>query len=491
MRGMLVTSCLLITAGPVGPAFAAAPGVRARLALQVAPATSPAVTLLQGPANEPYTASDSIQADSIAVATSPLWGIPVVASSPVPWLTFRQDCSAPGQGSSIAGGVTPFTLAFCVDPSKVTANGYYIGLIEVTAQGHTTLRVSIRLTKFPTGNLAASPDSVELSAARPAETVAVTADPAGQNNQLGGFTTALDFTSSLGKPDPPEGPWLTVSQSGARTPGSVVLTADPQRLKDAGPGTYTNTVVLKDTKYNDIKTVKVNLTVQGQDVRSVSALPHIAVGDRWVTGFHLLNSSAQPASATLQFYDDSGQPLAIPISGSAASASLTENLAPYGSTYLEAGTPQFPLRVGWALVTASPSVTAQALFRADVGGGRYFEASVPASSGGRGFLLPFNAMTFAPAGVPLYTGIAVVNLDPNAQATITCVARDPQGNTIPNAVALPALAALGHYSEYNFTALAGRRGTLECTSNTSIAALALRSIGTGNAFSSLPVVTLK
>jgi hypothetical protein len=383
------------------------------------------------------------------------------------------------------------TIPFCVDKSKVTANGYYVALIEVTAPGYATLRVPVSMTKIPTGNLSAVPDNVELDASRLSETIAVTADPAGENNNTGGFTTVLDFTTSLGKPNPPEGPWLTVTQVSPRTPGSVVITANPQMLANAEPGTYINTVVLKDTKYNDIKTVRVTLTAQAQDVQSVTALPHLAVGSGWVTGFYLINNGSQPATATLQFYDNSGQPLSIPITGVGPAPSLTVNLSPQGSSYYEAGSPQFPLRVGWALVRASPSVTVQALFQADAGQGKYFEAAVPASTGGRGFLMPFDATTFTPTGAQLYTGIAVINLDSNQQAAITCVARDSLGNTIPNAIAIPALSPLGHYSDFNFPLLIGKRGTIQCTATTAIAGLALRFIGTGNAFSSLPVITLQ
>jgi hypothetical protein len=45
------------------------------------------------------------------------------------------------------------------------------------------------------------------------------------------------------------------------------------------------------------------------------------------------------------------------------------------------------------------------------------------------------------------------------------------------------------WSNYLFPALAGQRGTIDCDSNTNIAATALRFIGTGGAFSSLPVIS--
>ena len=76
-------------------------------------------------------------------------------------------------------------------------------------------------------------------------------------------------------------------------------------------------------------------------------------------------------------------------------------------------------------------------------------------------------------------------------ATVVCTARDTNGVIIPNVFSTttgpPQLPSLGHWAGYLFPALAGKRGTIDCTSNTIISATALRFIGT-NAFSSLPVI---
>jgi hypothetical protein len=59
---------------------------------------------------------------------------------------------------------------------------------------------------------------------------------------------------------------------------------------------------------------------------------------------------------------------------------------------------------------------------------------------------------------------------------------------IPNAINVPVLNPLGHWADYLFPALNGVRGTIDCSSNNSIAGIGLRFIGT-KAFSSLPVIT--
>jgi hypothetical protein len=72
-------------------------------------------------------------------------------------------------------------------------------------------------------------------------------------------------------------------------------------------------------------------------------------------------------------------------------------------------------------------------------------------------------------------------------STVSCTAADQNGVVISNAVPLPIISPLGHYANYLFPALTGLTGTLSCTSNTKIAALALRAIGT-TAISTLPVI---
>lgn len=181
--------------------------------------------------------------------------------------------------------------------------------------------------------------------------------------------------------------------------------------------------------------------------------------------------------------------MAVPIAGLGSQSVLSDTVPAQGVSYYEAGDPRLPLQPGWALVNADPALTVQALFRNNAGGGKYYEAGVPWNAGGSGFVIPFDATTFADTGVPFFTGFAVASLDSSSSANVTCLARDGAGTVIPNAVSVPLLSPLGHYAAYLFPALAGKRGSLSCSANTKIAALALRFIG-NDAFSSLPVLTL-
>jgi len=218
------------------------------------------------------------------------------------------------------------------------------------------------------------------------------------------------------------------------------------------------------------------------------ALPHLTVGNVWTTGFFIVNSGNQPAQFSISFFDDSGNPVAIPFGAPIGTVNAYQGTVPAGGMiYVEASNPSAPGPVAvWGLISSDPTVTVQALFRRQVDT-VYYEAAVGASPGSFGFTLPFDATTFAPTGDALYTGFAIVNLDTVNSAAVSCSAADQNGVTIPNGVPLPNLSPLGHYANYLFTALTGLRGTLTCSSSTKVAALALRAIGT-NTISTLPVI---
>lgn len=228
-------------------------------------------------------------------------------------------------------------------------------------------------------------------------------------------------------------------------------------------------------------------------------LPHLAAGDVWTTGFYILNTGYWPASYSISFFDDAGDPAAMPLPNG-NSAVLQGTLPAQGMTYIEAANPQAALVEGSGLISADPTITVQALFRQSTGGGNYYEAGVSSSAGTAvsfsanqpggfatpNFAFPFDDTNFPATGQQLYTGFAVASLDPANSATITCVATDQTGATIPNGLTIPVLLPLGHFANYLFPVLTGLRGTINCSSSTAVAAIALRFLGP--AFSSLPVL---
>lgn len=231
-----------------------------------------------------------------------------------------------------------------------------------------------------------------------------------------------------------------------------------------------------------------NLVVTSSALGSPTAsLPHFVYGGGFVMGFYVLNSGDQAGSFTMDFFDDNGNPVALPFTTLGPLTSLTDNVPARALKYYEAGTYNGPLVEGSVAVAASSTVTVQALMRRQGSDGSYYEAAVEPAAGYKEFRIPFDTTIFSTTGAQTYTGFAIANLDPVNAAAVTCTARDSSGNTVANAVSVPALNPLGHWASASFPLLIGLRGTMDCTSTTMVGAVAIRAIGT-NAISTLPVI---
>lgn len=264
------------------------------------------------------------------------------------------------------------------------------------------------------------------------------------------------------------------------------LTAAVPAALIASPGIAAVSVMNAGSASNSISFL---ITSSSPATVTVSALPHFAAQGPWTFGVFVINTGTQGANFGIEFHGDDGSPVALPFAAGSIS-NLSGTLPAMGSAYYEASNPAAALVEGWGQVTADPSIVIQALFREDASGTDY-EAAVSSNTGSKEFVIPFDATSLAGTSVPLFTGFAIANLDPVNVATLSCTARDASGKTIPNAFTAttgpPALNPLGHWAGYLFPVLTGRRGVIDCISNTTVAATALRFIGS-TAFSSLPVI---
>ncbi len=237
--------------------------------------------------------------------------------------------------------------------------------------------------------------------------------------------------------------WLSVSGKSQGTGSALVkLEAAPN---SGGPRSAVITVggVAVPVRQFDLS------ACGGAGFCAVRTLPHVAVGGEWTTSLFAVSSETHAGYLSVAFYADNG----------------------------------------WGQITLDTSVTAQAVFRRAAANATYYEAAVPMGYAYSGFVIPFDATAFAPTGAPLYTGFAIANLNPMGAAHVVCTARDQSGAVIPNALTIPTLNPMGHYADYLFPALTGKRGTLECYADSLVSAIALRFIGT-DAFSTLPVIIL-
>jgi hypothetical protein len=230
-----------------------------------------------------------------------------------------------------------------------------------------------------------------------------------------------------------------------------------------------------------------SLPVMAPGTDTGSSLPHFAAGGAWVSGFFVMNTASSPGHFTISFRNDQGRPVSLLVAGTGSASAITGVVPAHGLRYYEVSSPDGTTIGGTSVLALDRGVAVQALFRNHAADGAYYEASVPASSGSYEFTVPFDGSTFAPTGDPTLTGLAIANMDTGQAAAVSCTARDESGNVIPGALPPLTISAGGHWADYRFPALDGRKGTIDCASRSRISAIGLRFLGT-NAFSSLPVV---
>ena len=203
----------------------------------------------------------------------------------------------------------------------------------------------------------------------------------------------------------------------------------------------------------------------------------------------MINPGTAAAPATLNFFDDNGNPLPLPLTfpqGSLSpttTASLTTTLNAGAGLLIQTAGLNNPLSVGWAQLLSSASVTGFAVFT-DALSSQQQQAVVPTQSpNSSGYVLWYdNTNGFA-------TGAALVN--PSTQPeTITMLIRDDSGNQLSTqSIALPALGHTSFSLGPQYSVTANGRGTLTFTPPTGgqIGVLGL-SFNPLSAFTSVPAL---
>jgi hypothetical protein len=207
------------------------------------------------------------------------------------------------------------------------------------------------------------------------------------------------------------------------------------------------------------------------NVTGSNTLVHIADGDQWTTSFAIVNLDTTEASYTLNFYANDGTPLTLNIVGIGSVSTVTRPLAVSGSDVLQtSGGPV--LNQGWARLTSSQKVGAQAIFKYHVAGGADYEAAVPIDLASQSFTIAFDNSN------GYFTGVAVVNTDNTNPAVVVATFHNATGEQIVTGT-VATLPPLGHVSlllNQSFPTTAGQTGTVffTCVSFCSITGLGLR-----------------
>lgn len=155
-----------------------------------------------------------------------------------------------------------------------------------------------------------------------------------------------------------------------------------------------------------------------------NVLPQIAAGDGWSTEIQVMHSRFEDVNEafTINFFDNSGNPLSVPVTGLGNVLGVSGLLQPRGAAFfvLEAD-PGAALREGFAVIesTTAGGATMNAVLTQKVEGRPDFQASIPSlDQNGTNFQFPFRndgAST---------TTVAFVS---SANQTITAVVREVDG----------------------------------------------------------------
>jgi len=215
-----------------------------------------------------------------------------------------------------------------------------------------------------------------------------------------------------------------------------------------------------------------------------------AGGGQWTTTFTLINTGTAAADITLNFFDDNGNALTLPVffpetSTSATGASFVATIDAGAGLLIQTDALNDALVTGWAQLLSDGEVSGFAVFTDTVSDVQQQEAVVPLDNRNDPAYLEWfdNIAGFS-------TGVAVAN-ETSTAVTITVVIRDDTGALISTRpVDVPAGGHTSFDLASTFTETANLRGTLEfdTPAGGQIAVLALR-FNPETAFTSVPSIS--
>jgi hypothetical protein len=222
---------------------------------------------------------------------------------------------------------------------------------------------------------------------------------------------------------------------------------------------------------------------------TVGSIAHIASGGgQWTTTITLINPGATTAQATLNFFDNNGNALQLPLTfpqgtlSPLTTATLTTTLNAGAGLVLQTAGLNDGLSTGWAQLQSNGNVSGFAVFTDTVSAQQQQQAVAPVQVPNSGaYMLWFdNTNGFG-------TGVALANTSAQP-ATVNVVIRNDSGAQISTqSIALPALGHTSFLLATQYGMTANLRGTLEFDppSNGQITVLGL-SFNPASAFTSVP-----
>jgi putative Ig domain-containing protein len=399
-----------------------------------------------------------------------------------------QAANAPVINSLTPPGVTAGSDGF---PLTVTGSGFQAGAL-VYWNGSplaTAFNDATRLIATVTADLIASPGTATVTVANPGSLFSNTA-PFLIGRSFTGLLTIL--TSPV---LPPGHPGVFYSQRVIAISGSppysfsLVAGGLPASLSLSSTGVISGTPLVNTTATFTVAvtdsvsasaTQAFTLTISPITFDFTSALrvAQIVEGLNWKTSFIITNLDQTPADYVFRFWDDSGNPLPLPIVNRSP-GTLTGTLAVGGTTFAETPGNSATLLQGWAEVATTGRVGVTTIFRSVVPGKPDFEATVTGVSSGSRITLPFdNTQGFL-------AGVAVANTNPSQPLTITLTFQLDNGAQISGSLFLPAHAHTAFDLATRFPVVAGERGSILFTASSPDIAVVGLSFSPGGSFASL------
>jgi hypothetical protein len=275
--------------------------------------------------------------------------------------------------------------------------------------------------------------------------------------------------------------------------GSYSLKADCTGAATLNSGTIHLNLIVVSGAILFIQT-DANTTFSGSanalgNVIAGGTMAHVAAGGGWQTTFTLINSGTSSSQVQLDFFDNNGNALSLPLtyiqSGAKTTASSITHTIAAGATLvlLTQGSSTVAVTEGSAQLTTngSTNVNGFAIFRYNP---KAQEAVVPLETRNpAAFVLGFDNTS------GLATGLALSNVASTA-AKVGVVLRDDTGTVVDTrSINLPARGHTSFVLATNYAAVTNKRGTVEfdTPAGGQITALGILVTPTG-AFTTIPVL---
>jgi hypothetical protein len=281
-------------------------------------------------------------------------------------------------------------------------------------------------------------------------------------------------------------PWITIT-SGASGTGSGTVSFSVQANTGAA---RTGTIMIAGQTFT-IEQVSASAAGLG----FAGSMAQIASGGGWDTSLTLMNLGTTSAEMVLNFFDDNGNALLLPLTFPQSSsttpllASTLDQTIDAGAELViqTAGTASQATVDGWVQLLANGgNIGGSAVFACTTSSGPQ-EAVVPIETRNpSAFVLPFDYT----GGYA--TGVALANLS-NQAVSVAVVLRDDTGASLgaAAAISLPAYAHSSFMLATSYPAVAGKFGTMELDTPTGgqISALGIRAAPDG-AITTVPVLAV-